>query len=367
MAEFTETTVKTINCPDCDSERIVKVGKQSGEQRYLCRGCEKKFRAGGKPEGRQMEAEHIGAAVRDFYAGLSYKQIAEAMEKRHDIPEPSKGTIYLWVKHYTGEAVKEMEKHPAQTGGHWVADEMVVKVGGKEYWNWNVMDSETRYILASHLSRKRTGAEARKVMAKALKAADGPPKTITTDKLRSYLRPIRELMPEAKHMQSEGLTADLNNNLSERLQGTYRSRVKTLQGLDSKESGQVYLDGWTIQYNLFRDHESLRGDTPGKRAKVDAPFTEWADVVRQGTGTRRKGRREKTTSAGVVSPAGSKSGGSAGKLSLSGRAPKRSRKRPSLAKPRIALPADRKRSPASAKPGGMNPPRLPGKREPARR
>ena len=46
MAEFSETTVKTVNCPDCASERVVKVGKQSGEQRYLCGGCAKKFRAG---------------------------------------------------------------------------------------------------------------------------------------------------------------------------------------------------------------------------------------------------------------------------------------------------------------------------------
>ena len=27
MAEFSETTVKTVNCPDCESERVLKVGK----------------------------------------------------------------------------------------------------------------------------------------------------------------------------------------------------------------------------------------------------------------------------------------------------------------------------------------------------
>ena len=362
MAEFAETTVKTVNCPDCASERIVKVGKQSGEQRYLCRGCSKKFRANGKPQGRQMESEHIGAAIRDFYAGLSYKQICEAMEKRYDIPEPSKGTIYLWVKHYTGEATKEMKKHPATTGGHWVADEMTVTVGGKKYWNWNIMDGETRYILASHLAKERTAGAARTAIRKALAAADAPPMTITTDKWRSYLRPIKELMPDAKHIQSQGLTADINNNLSERLQSTYRSRVKTLRGLDSKESGQLYLDGWTLQYNLFRDHESLRGDTPGKRAKVGAPFTEWADVVRQGTGTRRKSRKKETEGAGAVSPAPSQSGpGPAGEgLKLKGRTPKRS-KTSKLRKPQPVLPKTSMRNKPRV-PAGFDPPRLPGKR-----
>ncbi len=77
------------------------------------------------------------------------------------------------------------------------------------------------------------------------------------------------------------MRADTNNNLSERLQGTYRSRIKTLRGLDGLESGQRYLDGWTLTYNLFREHESLGDKTPGSKAHVGAPFKEWADVVRE--------------------------------------------------------------------------------------
>ena len=85
--------------------------------------------------------------------------------------------------------------------------------------------------------------------------------------------------PDIKHIQSQGIRAEINNNRSERLQGTYRQRVKTLRGLDSLETGQRYLDGWTLTYNLFREHESLGFDTSGKRAKVNPPFAEWEDVV----------------------------------------------------------------------------------------
>ena len=116
-----------------------------------------------------------------------------------------------------------------------------------------------------------------------LGAADKPPKTVTTDKWRAYIKPIKDLMPEATHIQSQGLRAEINNNLSERVQGTFRQREKTLRGLDSKESGQRYLDGWILQYNLFRDHESLDNDAPGERAKVKPPFDEWSDVVKMGT------------------------------------------------------------------------------------
>ena len=280
MAKFTETITHIVNCPSCQSSRVVKVGKQNGQQRYLCRGCDKKFRANGIAEGRRVPAEQMGLAIRMFYSGMSHKQIAEAMEKAFNISEPSKATIYKWVRDYTDEAVKEMRSHPAQVGDSWVADEMQVTVGGEKYWNWNVMDEKTRYILATHLSKERNMKAAETVMEKAAAASATEPKTIKTDRLRNYPNAINLVFPNTKHVQSDGIRAEINNNLSERLQGTYRQRIKTLRGLDSLESGQRYLDGWTLTYNLFRDHESLGGETPGELARVNAPFTEWADVVR---------------------------------------------------------------------------------------
>ena len=282
MAEFTETvtTTKSVNCPTCASERVVKSGKQSGEQRYLCRGCNRRFRANGMAPKRRIPAEWIGAAIRQYYSGMSYKQIAEYMKDAHDIPEPSKATVYEWVRDYTQAALAEMENHPVRTGGHWVVDEMVLDVGGDKYWNWNVMDSETRYLLASHLSSERDQNAAETVLRKAAKASAEPPSRITTDKLQSYVPAIRKVFPDAQHIQSEGLDSELNNNRSERVQGTFRDRTKTLRGLDSRASGQRYLDGWVLHYNLFREHESLGHKPPAQAARLDAPFSEWADVTR---------------------------------------------------------------------------------------
>ena len=168
----------------------------------------------------------------------------------------------------------------AQVGDEWVADEMAVKVGGWQMWNFNVMDTKTRYILASHLSRTRSLKATVETMEKAKAAAGKDPNTIKTDKMTSYRPAITKVFPKTLHIKSQGLRSTLNNNMSERLQGTYRSREKTLRGLDSMESAQRYLDGWTITYNHMRGHESLKNDTPGKRAKANPPFTEWADVVK---------------------------------------------------------------------------------------
>ena len=53
-----------------------------------------------------------------------------------------------------------------------------------------------------------------------------------------------------------------------------------LRGLDSRESGQNYLDGWTIDYNLIRPHMALNERTPAQAAGVKAPFRNWIDVAR---------------------------------------------------------------------------------------
>ena len=108
------------------------------------------------------------------------------------------------------------------------------------------------------------------VLRKALSNAATGPKEVRTDRLKSYIAAVDDVFgADAKHIQTDGIRAEVHNNLSERLQGTFRQREKTLRGLDSRESGQLYLDGWVLTYNLFRDHESVGGKPPGERAKVN--------------------------------------------------------------------------------------------------
>ena len=288
MAKYTVVTTTAIECPVCASDRVKKIGVRSGHQRYRCNACSKNFYANGNTPGRRFPPDRMGAAIRMFYSGLSYKQIAETMAEQYDIPEPSKATIYEWVRDYTDHAIDEMKDHKATVGDDWVVDEMQVTVGGKKYWNWNVMDSETRYILASYLSQRRGAREAKTALQKALGNARHVPETIKTDRLKSYEGAIEDLFgADVKHIQSDGIRAAVNNNLSEQLQGTFRARTKTLRGLDSRETGQTYLDGWVLTYNLLREHESLGDKPPGEAAKVSSPFKSWEDVVEQAAPVRR--------------------------------------------------------------------------------
>ena len=73
MAKF--STEITVNCPYCASERVVKNGKGRTDkvQWYLCRRCDKRFSSSGVVDSNRYPANHVGAAIRMFYSGLSYK------------------------------------------------------------------------------------------------------------------------------------------------------------------------------------------------------------------------------------------------------------------------------------------------------
>ena len=83
-----------------------------------------------------------------------------------------------------------------------------------------------------------------------------------------------------KHVVSQGIRAVINNNLSERLQGTFRDRDKTLRSMKKQDTGQNYIDGLVLDYNYFRPHMRLEDDkTPDDAAGTEVPFKSWADIA----------------------------------------------------------------------------------------
>ena len=232
MAKFTKIVTQEVNCPYCHAADVVKNGKgDGGKQRYKCKPCGKRFLDNGAVHGRKTPSNQVGRGHQPVSTGeCRTSKLAEAMVEMYDIEEPSKRTLYEWVKDGTDAAVEAMQDYPADVGSVWVADEMQVKVGGEQLWHWNVMDARTRYVLASHLTPNRDQRAAVAVMRKAAQAAKNPPRIVKTDRLGSYPAAVKAVFPDAKHVQSDGIRAEINNNLSERLQGTYRQREKTLRG-----------------------------------------------------------------------------------------------------------------------------------------
>ena len=140
------------------------------------------------------------------------------------------------------------------------------------------LNSTTLCLSIQNCRATRAAATA---LALARERAANPPREVKTDGLASYSGAMKTAFPlwQVKHVVSQGIRARINNNLSERLQGTFRDRDKTLRGLKTRDSGQEYLDGLAIHYNYFRPHQSLDGQKPAEKAGAEIPFETWRDVA----------------------------------------------------------------------------------------
>ena len=220
----------------------------------------------GNPEKRRQHATpvEIGAAVDMYFDGISYRRVAENIGDYFHRPTNA-ATVYRWVKDLTAKAKDVVEETKVDTGPEWVVDELQVRLGDEKYWIFNVMDSKTRFVLAAYLSKERTTRAVATALALARERASTAPEEIKTDGLRSYQQGGKTAFPlhPVTHVVSKGIRAEINNNLSERLQGTFRDRDKTLRGMKQRESGQTYLDGLVLNYNYFRPHQALGGQRNG--------------------------------------------------------------------------------------------------------
>lgn len=284
MAEFERTTTITVNCPDCHDDDVVMAGTNRGYQRYRCKACRTYFRADDTAKGRKhtYDAELVGASIRDFLMGLSIKQVAESIADRYDIPQPSKDTIYQWFSDTTDKAKQGLKGTKADTGKVWAVDELFTRIAGVPAYAWITIDKNSRYVLSVVVTLDRDKKSATQALMMALKAAKRPPKKIITDKAKAYPPALDLVLPGVEHKKSQGLSGWVDNQLLERANGTYRQREKIARGFHSVESAQHWFDGFTITYNHFRDHSSLKkkGGRPAKAAGIDVPFKEWADFVR---------------------------------------------------------------------------------------
>ncbi len=220
-----------------------------------------------KPEGKHAHgtAYERGVAVDMYFDGLSYRRVARNMEQYFD-RKTGPMTVYRWVRELTAKADDVLRPMKVETGPEWVADEMVVKVGGRKLWLFNVMDSQTRFVLSAYLSPDRHTRAAQTALALARERSETAPDVLRTDGLRSYRRALPRAFPtkKVKHTVSQGIKAEINNNLSERLQGTFRDRDKVLRGLEGRDTGQAYIDGLVLHYNYFRPHQrSTRKEAGG--------------------------------------------------------------------------------------------------------
>jgi transposase-like protein len=152
----------------------------------------------------------------------------------------------------------------------------IKKDGQKKYyqWIWNVMDAKTRYLLACQVTETRFNTDVRKPLRKVKEVAKNVPDAIVTDGLQAYRTAIKDefwglsaniLNP---HIRLKDFETKPNNNILERLTGTFRERTKVFRSLDSSESAQEFATGMQTYYNYIRPHQGIGGLTPAQMAGI---------------------------------------------------------------------------------------------------
>ena len=106
--------------------------------------------------------------------------------------------------------------------------------------------SKSLAMLVDSLALVWTARAAQTTLALARERSAPHPEEIKTDGLRSYRQALPRAFPTRVviHTVSQGIKAEINNNRSERLQGTFRDRDKTLRSLKGRDTGQAYIDDW---------------------------------------------------------------------------------------------------------------------------
>ena len=235
-----------ITCPSCKSANIKKWGIRKttfGEnQRYRCNDCGHRFIVDKGFCRMKNSPKTITLTLDLYFKGVSQRKIVDHLKQFENV-DVTQPTILSWIKKYLKLLGKYSEKYKAEVGNIWHSDETTVfikKEGEKKYyqWIWNIMDAKTRYLLACEVTEHRYVNDARKPLRKAKEAASRAPDAIVTDGLQAYRDAVKAeywglsenvLNP---HIRLKDFETKPNNNILERLNGTFRERTKVFRSLD---------------------------------------------------------------------------------------------------------------------------------------
>lgn len=233
----------------------------------------------------------ITLALDLYFKGVSLRKIADHLEQFHDI-EVAQTTPMRWIKKYLKLLSKYVEKHQADVGKIWHSDEMTVfikKNGEKKYyeWIWNIMDAKTRYLLACQVTKTRFIKDATKPLKQAQEVADKRPHVIVTDGLQAYKDAIKQVYYDRSapfpnpHFRLKDFQTKPNNNIVERLNGTFRERSKVMRSLPDQVSAAEFCMGMQTYYNYIRPHQGIEGLTPAQMANIPIDLTgnRWLKMI----------------------------------------------------------------------------------------
>ena len=235
----------------------------------------------------RTEKNLVVAALNFYYDGLSLRKAQRNIQQIFG-ERVSQVTILNWIKKYSKLVKDFVTTLTPQLSGLWHEDETMLSCEGRNVWFWEMIDEDTKFLVASHVSGTRTLEDTIAVFKRGLEQSKVKPRAIFVDGSFVYETAFNKVFytmrkdtrPEL--VQRVGIRARETNNIVERMHGTVKDRTRVMRGLKNFESTKSLLEGFTIHYNYVRPHQSLNGKTPAQAARTQAPST-WKGLIDEAT------------------------------------------------------------------------------------
>jgi transposase-like protein len=279
----------SIQCDRCGSIRVIRYGKTPTKQTYWCKDCSHKFTPSLLRKAR-YSPETVSLTLDLYFSGMSLRKIARTLSDHLGV-SMNPTTIYRWIQRFVPRISEYANSLAPNLSEVWHADELFVKMKGgirtksgqeNMAFVWNVMDRETRFLLASKLSSHRSVIGATNAFNEAKKVAHGNnPERVYADSWTAYPEGLSNAFGNDKPqlIANAGVgNPHKNYNRIERLNGTLRERVKVQRGW--KMMGTPLAEGQRLHYNFVKPHMALDGKTPAQIAGVGVKGNKWLELLR---------------------------------------------------------------------------------------
>jgi transposase-like protein len=259
-------------CPSCTSTHIQKDGTRKTimgkKQKWLCLNCNKRFVL--DPVQKVKGNENTIITAIDLYMkGVSFRGIADSIKQFYGL-KVTHVTVMNWINTYMEKINNYVNTLQPNVSDVWHADEQFIKAKGKQEYVWNVLDSDTRFLLASNEKPTRSYNDARETFQQAKAIAGKKAETVITDGAFSYEKAVRKEFATYKnpnpHYRYVSIRAkDSSNNKVERFHNTFRQRDKVMRGFGGNQKQQV--ENFRTYYNFIKEHQTLKS-TPAQKAGI---------------------------------------------------------------------------------------------------
>jgi transposase-like protein len=248
------------------------------KQRWLCLACGKRF-VNEPMSNIKGNTETVITAIDLYMKGVSYRGIADTLRQLYGL-RVTHSTVINWVASYMQRINAYVGQFQPNVGNVWHADEQFIKVKGNIEYVWNVLDSQTRFLLAANESPTRNYEDARATFQQAKATAGKKARVVITDGSFNYTKAVRKEFatyenpnPHSRYVSIRARSP--TNNPIERFHGSFRQRDKVMRGFKTRQA--AFAQNFQTYYNFVRQHQKL-GVTPAQKAGLTvAP--EWRELL----------------------------------------------------------------------------------------